>query len=60
MFLLLNRLSRFAKFSFQGAAAPFNFTAIVTIPSDFGAQENSVTASTLSPSVWHECWDWMP
>ena len=32
-----------------------NFMAVVTVPSDFGAQENkSVTASTFSPTICHE------
>ena len=28
--------------------------AAVTIHSDFGAQDKSVTVSTLSPSIYHE------
>ena len=52
MFLLCHRLSRFVKFSFQGAAAPFNFTAILTILSDFGAQENKVPLFPLFPLLF--------
>ena len=34
---------------------PFNFMAVVTICSDFGAQRNSlVTVSTVSPSICHQ------
>ena len=32
----------------------FNFMATVTIHSDFGAQENKVTVSIVSPSICHE------
>ena len=32
----------------------FNFMATVTIHSDFGAQENKVTVSIVSPSISHE------
>ena len=33
----------------------FNFMALVTICSDFGAQENKVyTVNTVSPSICHE------
>ena len=32
----------------------FKFMAAVTICSDFGAQENSVTVSIVSPSICHE------
>ena len=34
--------------------APFNFMAAVTINSDLGAQEKSVTVSIVSPPVYHE------
>ena len=33
---------------------PFNFIAAVTIHSDFGAQENSLTTSFFFPSICHE------
>ena len=32
----------------------FNFMAAVTICSDFGAQENNVTVSNVSPSICHK------
>ena len=32
----------------------FNFLAAVTVHSDFGAQENKVTVSIVSPSICHE------
>ena len=32
----------------------FNFVAAVTVPSDFGAQENIVIVSIVSPSICHE------
>ena len=32
----------------------FNFMAAVTICSDFGAQENKVSVSIVSPSICHE------
>ena len=32
----------------------FNFMAAVTISSDFGAKEKSVTVSTVSLSICHE------
>ena len=34
--------------------ASFHFMAEVTICSDFGAQENKVFVSIVSPSIWHE------
>ena len=39
----------------SGEQASFNFTAAVTICSDFGAQENKVSiVSIVSPSICHE------
>ena len=32
----------------------FNFMAAVTVHKDFGAQENKVVVSTVSPSICHE------
>ena len=34
--------------------ASFNFMAVITICSDFGAPKNKVTVSTVSPSIAHE------
>ena len=40
--LLLNMLARFVIVFFPKQQASFNFVAVVTICSDFGAQENEV------------------
>ena len=54
MSLLFNMLSKFVSFPSKQQTT-FNFIAAVTICSDFGAQENKIcTASTFSPSIWHE------
>ena len=50
MSLLFNTLSRFHSFSSKEQAS-FNFMAAVTICSDFGAQENSLS---LFPLFAHE------
>jgi len=50
MFLLFNMLSRFS----SKEQAYFNFMAVVTIFSDFGAQENKVSHCIVSPFVCHE------
>ena len=53
MSLFLNTLSRLVKVFFQEATM-FQFMAAVTICSDFGAQEESVTVSIVSLSTYHE------
>ena len=54
MCLLFNMLSRLV-IDFLSMKMSFNFMAIVTIHSDFGAKKiKSVTVSTFSPSVHHE------
>ena len=53
MSLFLNTLSRLVKVFFQEATI-FQFMAAVTICSDFGAQEESVTVSIVSLSTYHE------
>ena len=54
MCLLFNMLSRLV-IDFLSMKMSFNFMAIVTIHSDFGAKKiKSVTVSTFSPSVCHE------
>ena len=51
MFLLFSMLSRIVRFSSKEQVS-FNFMVAVTICSDFGAQEiESLTVSTLSPSL---------
>ena len=55
MSLLFNMLSRLVIAFFSKKQASFNFVAVVTICSDFGAPEiKSVTVSIVSPSIWHE------
>ena len=53
MSLLFNMLSRLVITSSEEQAS-FNFMAVVTICSDFGAQENTVTFSIVSPSIYYE------
>ena len=54
MSLLFNTLSRLVIAFFMDQAS-FNFMAVVTICSDFGAPpKKSVTVSTVSPSICHE------
>ena len=53
--LLFNMISRLMIALLPRSQASFNFMAAVTIYSDFGAQKiNSVTVSTVSPSISHE------
>ena len=61
MSLLFNTLSRFViAFPFKEQAS-FNFMAVVTVHSDFVAQENkSVTASTFPLLFTVKWWDWIP
>ena len=51
--LLFNMLSRFVM-AFLLWSKSLNFMAVVTIHSDFGAQENKVIVSIFSPSTYHE------
>ena len=53
MSLLLNMLSRLV-IAFLLRSKCLNFMAAVTICSDFGAQENKVSVSLVSPSICHE------
>ena len=54
MFLLFNMLSSGHNFSSKKQVS-FNFTAAVTLCSDFGAQNiNSVSVSIVSPTICHE------
>ena len=55
MSLLFNMLSRLVIAFFSKKQASFNFVAVVTICSDFGAPEiKSVTVSIVSPSICYE------
>ena len=55
MSLLVNMLSRFVIAFLPRSKRSFNFTAAVTICSNFGAQKTkSVTASTFILSICHE------
>ena len=49
MSLLFNTLSRFVIDFFSKEQASFNFMAVVTICSDFGAQENSLSVFPFFP-----------
>ena len=61
MFLLFNVLSRLVIAFLLRSKCLFNFIAVVTICSDFGAQENNIcTVSIVSPSVSMKWWDRMP
>ena len=53
MSLRSNMLSRFAYFSSKEQVS-LNFMAAVTIHSDFGAPQNKVSVSIVSPSVCYE------
>ena len=60
MSLLFNMLSRFV-IAFLPRSKYLNFMAAVTICSDFGVQENSLSLfSVVSPSISHEVMDRMP
>ena len=60
MSLLFNTLSRFV-ITFLPRRKCFNFRAAVTVNSDFGAQENSLSLFTLFPHLFAmKWWDWMP
>ena len=50
---LFNMLSRLLK-AFLPRSKCLNFMAAITICSDFGAQENKVTVSIVSPSICHK------
>ena len=53
--LLIDMLSRLVIAFFSKKQASFNFVAVVTICSDFGAPEiKSDTVSTVCPSISHE------
>ena len=54
MSLLFNTWSRFVIVFLPRKQASFNFMAAVTICSDFGAQENSLSVPIFSPSICHE------
>ena len=55
MSLLFNIVSKFINSFSSKEQVSFNFTAAVTIISDFEAQENkSVTVSIVSSSICHE------
>ena len=54
MSLPFNMLSRFVIAFYSKELVSFNFMTAVTICSDFGAQENSLTFSVVSPSTCHE------
>ena len=55
MSLLFNMLSRLVIAFFSKKQASFNFVAVVTICSDFGAPEiKSVTVSIVSQSICYE------
>ena len=51
--LFFNMLSRFV-IAFLPRSKCLNFMAAVTICSDFGVQENKVSASIVFPSICHE------
>ena len=53
MSLLFNMLSRLV-ITFLPRSKSFNFMAAVTIYNDFGGQEDKVTVSTVSPSIYYE------
>ena len=60
MSLLFNILSRFVR-AFLPRNQCLNFIVAVTIPSDFGAQENKVSLSPFFPYLFvRKWWDWMP
>ena len=50
--LLFNMLSRFVISVSSKKKASFNFMAVVTIHSDFGAQENSLSLFPLFPHLF--------
>ena len=50
MFLLFNMLASFS----SKEKASFNFVTVITICSDFAAQENNLTVSTFSLSICYE------
>ena len=55
MCLLFNILSRFVIAFLPRSKCLFNFMAVVTICSDFGAQKvKSLSVSVVSPSICHE------
>ena len=54
MSLLFNMLSRFVIAFLPRSKCLLNFMAAVIIGSDFGAQENKVAVSIVSPSICHE------
>ena len=55
MCLLFNTLSRFVIPFLPRSQAPFNFVTIVTIHSDFGAQENKIChCFHFFPYTYHE------
>ena len=59
--LLFNILSRFVIDFLSKEQASFNFVAIVTVPSDFGAQENSLSLFPFFPHLFlMKWWDWIP
>ena len=53
MSLLFNMLSRLV-IAFLPRSKHLNFMAAVTICTDFGAQENKVSVSIVSPTIHHE------
>ena len=60
MSLLLNMLSRLV-ITFLPRSKRLNFMAALTICSDFGAQENSLSVFPLFPHLFvMKWWDWMP
>ena len=60
MSLLFNTLSGFV-IAFLPRSKHLNFVAAITIRSDFGAQENSLSWFPLFPHLFAvKWWDWMP
>ena len=53
MSLLFNMLSRFVIAFSTKEHVSFNFMAVITVCSDFGAPQNK-KSSTVSPSICHE------
>ena len=53
MSLLFNVLSRLVIAFLPEEQVSFNFMAALTICSDFGAQQNSLNVSIISPSICH-------
>ena len=58
MSLLFNMLSRFVIASKE--LSPFNFVAAVTVPSDFGAQENKVSSPLGHGQIMTHPYYWEP